>query len=186
MFMLYPIVLAVAIGRALGGRLENLSAVRLRWAGLAAAGLVAQVVLFWGPVSGAVGDVGPPIYVASSVLVLLVVLRNLRVAGLVLVAAGAASNLAAIVANGGYMPASPGALDALGWSPGSGYSNSREFAEPALGALGDVFALPSWLPLANVFSVGDVLIGVGVGIAIAWAMTRPVARPVVRSDNSPE
>ena len=30
-------------------------------------------------------------------------------------------------------------------------------AEPALGPLTDRFALPAWLPLANVFSVGDVL-----------------------------
>ncbi len=30
-----------------------------------------------------------------------------------------------------------------------------------LGFLGDIFALPRWLPLANIFSIGDVLIGVG-------------------------
>ena len=31
-------------------------------------------------------------------------------------------------------------------------------------------ALPSWLPFANVFSVGDVLIGIGVAVTIALAM----------------
>jgi len=30
--------------------------------------------------------------------------------------------------------------------------------------------LPSWLPLANVFSIGDVLIGVGVIVAIVLSM----------------
>ncbi len=34
-------------------------------------------------------------------------------------------------------------------------------AGTALPFLGDVFALPRPIPLANVFSVGDVLIGVG-------------------------
>ena len=30
-----------------------------------------------------------------------------------------------------------------------------------LGPLTDLFAMPAWLPMANIFSVGDVLIGVG-------------------------
>jgi len=39
--------------------------------------------------------------------------------------------------------------------------------------LTDIFALPRWMPLANIFSIGDVLIGIGVAIAIAAAMRRP-------------
>ena len=40
-----------------------------------------------------------------------------------------------------------------------------------------MFALPAWLPFANVFSVGDVLIGIGVAatIALAMRMQAPVA-----------
>ena len=34
---------------------------------------------------------------------------------------------------------------------------------PRLGFLGDVFAIPAGFPLANVFSIGDVLIVLGVG-----------------------
>ena len=37
----------------------------------------------------------------------------------------------------------------------------------------DIFALPSWLPFANVFSIGDVLIGLGIVAAIVIAMRRP-------------
>ena len=44
--------------------------------------------------------------------------------GMPLVALGAACNLAAILANGGYMPASPGALAALGKAAPTIYSNS--------------------------------------------------------------
>ena len=43
-------------------------------------------------------------------------------------------------------------------------------ADPALRPLTDIFALPTWIPFANVFSVGDVLIGVGVAIVIAVGM----------------
>ncbi len=60
-----------------------------------------------------------------------------------------------------------------------GYTNSIELAAPALRPLTDLFALPAWLPFANVFSVGDVLIGLGVATTIALAMRRstPAARP---------
>jgi hypothetical protein len=43
-------------------------------------------------------------------------------------------------------------------------------AQPALELLTDRFALPHWLPLANVFSVGDILIGAGVFALIVATM----------------
>jgi hypothetical protein len=150
----------------LGGRLDGLAEVRFRWAPLALLGLVVQIALFSGLVGERVGAVGPPIYVASTAAVL----RNLALPGLGVVALGAASNLAAIVANGGYMPASAAALAASGGGVSIGYSNSAIVASPALEPLTDVFALPAGLPLANVFSVGDVLIGIGVVVTIVAAM----------------
>jgi hypothetical protein len=48
---------------------------------------------------------------------------------------------------------------------------------PALEPLTDIFAIPASLPLANVFSIGDVLIGVGIVIVIAAAMRRPPETP---------
>ena len=84
---------------------------------------------------------------------------------------GGASNLIAICANGGYMPVSPGALQAMGRLPREGYTNSRLVDGVVLGPLTDLFAMPAWLPVANVFSVGDVLIGVGAAIAIVRRCT---------------
>ncbi len=170
MFILYAIPIGLLIGWVLAGRLAGLEAVRLRWAPVAIAGLVIQVVLFSGPVTERIGDAGIPLYVGSTLLVLAALLRNLRVAGLPLVALGALSNLAAIVANGGSMPASTDALAALGKSIGDEYSNSVLVSDPALAPLTDVFAMPRWMPMANVYSIGDVLIGIGIAIAIAWAM----------------
>ena len=175
MFMLYAVAAGLLIGLALRGRLDGLSAMRIHWAPLALAALLVQVALFSAPVSDSIGDAGALLYVGSSAVVLIVVLRNLGVTGLPIVAVGAACNLAAIVANGGWMPASPDALAQLGVSIGDGYSNSRAAVAPALAPLTDVFALPAWLPFANIFSVGDVLIGIGVAVAIVAAMRR--ARP---------
>lgn len=170
MFMLYAILIGLLIGWLLGGSLANLGMLRIRWAPLAVAGLLTQVVLFLGPVAERVGDLGMPVYVGSTAMVLVVVLRNLRVPGLVLVAAGALSNLLAIVANGGYMPASAAAMTFLGKAVNPGYSNSAVVDSPALAPLTDVYALPPFVPFANVFSIGDVLISIGVAVVIASAM----------------
>lgn len=173
MFILYAIPLGIAAGYLLGGRLERLGDLRFHWAWLAIGGLAVQVVLFSAPVAAIVGEWGPPIYVASTAAVLLAVVRNWRIPGLALVALGAACNLAAITANGGVMPVSPEAVAALGVEAAEGFSNSVVMTDPALRPLTDIFALPSWVPLANVFSVGDVLIGLGVAVVIALAMRRP-------------
>jgi hypothetical protein len=172
-FVLYAVVVGIVVGYALGGRLERIGSVGVRWPWLAFAALAVQVVLFLPRVGDALGPAAPAVYVASSLAVLVVILANVRIPGVALIAAGAASNLAAILANGGSMPASPDALASLGWTDGAGYSNSVVRPDAVLAPLTDVFALPAWLPLANVFSVGDVLIAVGLAVAIAWAMRRP-------------
>jgi len=170
MFMLYGVLGGLLLGRLTGGDIGNLSRASIRWAPLALIGLLAQVVLFLGPVAERIGDLGMPVYLASTAAVLVVVVRNARLPGFALIALGAGCNLAAIVGNGGYMPASAGALAALGKSIGSSYSNSALVASPHLQPLTDVFALPRWVPFANVFSIGDVLICMGVALAVVGLM----------------
>lgn len=170
MFPLYAVVVGIALGFVLGGRISNLGRLDLRWAPLAMLGLFVQLALFAEPVAGRIGSLGPPIYVASSALVLAALIRNLEIAGLKVVAVGAISNLGAIIANGGSMPASLDALAALGKSVGEGYSNSVEAVDPALAGLTDIYALPAWLPFANVFSIGDLFIGIGIAVAVCLAM----------------
>lgn len=177
MFILYAVPIGIVVGYLLGGRLDRLAELRFRWAPLALLGLAVQVALFSDPFATTVGAAGPPIYVASTVAVLIAVLRNLDIPGVPIVAYGAASNLIAIVANGGFMPASPEAVAAIG-GIAPGYSNSTTTSEPALGLLTDIFALPAWVPFSNVFSVGDVCIGLGVLVTIVVGMRSgaPVSR----------
>jgi hypothetical protein len=170
MFILYAVPLGLILGVLLGGRLADLGTIRFRWAGLALFGFAAQVILFSDPVTARVGDLGPPLYVASTALVFVAVLRNLAIRGMPLVAAGAASNLAAIVANGGYMPASPAAAAEMGRSTSDTYSNTAIVDSPVLAPLTDVIPLPQWLPFANIVSVGDILIAAGIVVVIAAAM----------------
>jgi hypothetical protein len=172
-FILFAVPVGVALGYLVGGRLDRLSELRFHWAWLAILGLVVQVVLFSGLADQLLGGgIGEAVYVASTAAVLLAVLRNLRIPGMALIALGAASNLAAIVANGGIMPTTPDAMAAAGLDPTEGFSNSAVVDDPALAPLTDVFALPPWLPFHNVFSVGDVLIAVGIVAVIALGMRR--------------
>jgi uncharacterized protein DUF5317 len=176
-FILSGVVLGLVAGFLLGGRLGGLATVRFRLGWLAIVALAIQVILFSALGDGLAADVRRVIYVGSTALVGIVVLANLRLTGVPLVALGAALNLAAILANGGSMPADPAALASLGMTA-EGNTNSVVLAAPALAPLTDVFAMPAWMPFSNVFSVGDVLIGIGVAVAIAAAMRsdrRPVA-----------
>jgi len=170
MFILYAVLIGVVAGFLTGGRLSGLATIQLKWSWVILAGLVVQIVLFSEPVSARIGSLGPLVYVASTAVVIGAVLANRAITGMLIVALGAASNVAAIVANGGYMPADPAALTALGAAHPTAYSNSTIVPDPALAPLTDIFALPAWVPFANVFSIGDVLIGIGVVVVIVTAM----------------
>ena len=171
MFVL-AVPIGILVGFLLGGRIDGLGRLRIRWAGLAVAGLLGQVLVFSDAVALRAADLVPPLYVTSTVAVLVAVLVNIRVPGMALVALGAVLNLAAILANGGYMPADPGALALAGLETTGVHLNSVADAEPALKPLTDIYALPAGTPLANVFSVGDVLLGIGIAWVIAAAMRR--------------
>lgn len=177
MTILYAIPAGIVVGFLLRGHLDGLLALRFRWAWLAIGGLLVQVVLFTEFGDQLAGDLGPVVYVGSTIAVLLALLRNVRLPGLAIAAVGSLLNLAAIVANGGYMPADAAALAAAGFSGPGDHTNSVVLAQPALRPLTDIFAIPAGVPLANVFSVGDVLIAVGVAWAIAAAMRQPTAPP---------
>jgi len=164
------IPIGIVAGWLVGGRLERLGEIRFRWAPLAVLGLLAQVLLFSGLVDGLSAGAVAILYVGTTAAVFVALLRNVRMSGLPIVAVGAFSNLAAITANGGVMPADPAALTAAGLDPTTGPTNSAVLADPALRPLTDIFAIPAAIPLANVFSIGDALIGVGLVVAIAVAM----------------
>lgn len=181
MFILYAILIGLLAGLIVGGKASGIGEIRFRWGWVAALGFGAQVILFSAPVTERIGSLGVPIYVGSTALVLAALIRNASVPGLWIVALGALSNMAAIATNGGYMPAAPGALAALGRGQETVYSNSTILAHPAFEPLTDMFAIPRGIPYANVFSVGDVLIGLGVVIAIVVAMKRAAGPDRVRS-----
>jgi Family of unknown function (DUF5317) len=168
-FILYAIPIGIVAGYLIGGRLDNLGHVRFRLGWVAVIALAIQLVLFSAVADGWPAELVRGGYVGSTALVLAVVIANIRLTGVPLVVLGALSNLVAVVANGGAMPAGAGALAALGFGVG-GHTSSIALEHPAFEPLTDVYAMPAWMPMANIFSVGDVVIGIGVVVAIAAAM----------------
>jgi hypothetical protein len=180
MLLLYAIVIGLLAGRLAGGRVRHLEAVHLTWWGLALVGLAVQLVLFAPPVAERIGAAGTAIYVASTLAVLAALFRNLDQPGFTLIAIGAIANLIPVLANGGAMPSDPSAWLALTGSaelPTAAFSNSVLIGpETNFPFLGDVFVLPRPWPLANVFSIGDVLIGIGA----VWFLVRAMRGPSER------
>ena len=172
MFMLWAIPIGLILGALASGRMDGLLGLGFRWAPLAVGGLLVQIVLFSAFGDRLAGDLGPAIYVLSTLAVFVAVARNWRLTGMIVVAAGALSNLIAITANGGFMPAAQEALDIAGFGGPGDHTNSVVLANPAVRPLTDIYALPAGVPLANVFSVGDILIGLGIVIVIVAAMRR--------------
>lgn len=101
---------------------------------------------------------------------------NRRVGGVLIVGAGAVINGVVIAINGGTLPANAAAVEAAGLERDGGFANSAVLENPILPWLGDMFAWPAPMPLANVYSVGDVLIVVGVFVA-AWVGSRRIGAP---------
>jgi len=73
------------------------------------------------------------------------------------------------------MPADPAALAAAGLLDrgGDAFLNTAPRTGAPLQFLGDNWVTPTWLPFANVVSLGDLLIGTG---AAAWLITTMRAR----------
>jgi Family of unknown function (DUF5317) len=169
-------VLAVLTVPLTGGDLRRLSTIPIRHAWAIWVALGVQTALVWAP--DALPDgVARAAHLGTYAVAGWFAWSNRHLPGVWLMALGGALNLIAIVANGGVMPASPSAWERAGYSLEDGFANSQVRANAPLGFLGDVFAVPDGWPFANVFSVGDIVIVIGIGwLAHRWCR-RPDADP---------
>jgi hypothetical protein len=170
MLLLWSLPLGILIGYLRGGRLAPLAQIELRGAWLVLLALAIQLLIF------PLGAREPLIpfgteyfHLASYALLLGFVVLNWREWGIVAMGVGLLLNLLVIIANGGYMPTTPDRLEAAGLfdaaerlrQMGTYANNTLRDPDTPLWFLGDVFYAPSWVPFANVFSVGDLLLALG-------------------------
>jgi len=107
------------------------------------------------------------IHIMSYLILLAFIILNFKVTGIAILGLGTLSNAIAIVANGGFMPnplVPPGIVfdNVIGISP-----------ESRLLFLSDILSAPEWLPLPSAFSIGDVLIVVGMFLYLLINSRKP-------------
>jgi len=185
MLLLLPPLLAVVLATLRGGSPRALAALPIRGGGVILAALAVQIALYLPPVraSALVVHAGGTFYVASLGLALVGALRNRDLGPAVWVATlGLTLNALVIVANGGYMPVNVAALRAA-----QGQVRVHEIADARLfnnthlaGPLTRLAPLSDVIPVrlvggaGNVYSVGDLLLAVGIA-ALVYRVARPHA-----------
>jgi hypothetical protein len=185
--MFIPLVLGASllIALARGGRVTNLAQIPLHHIGLLFTPLLIQLVAF-----SPIGDMlvaGTPLaqylYATSLAVAALALAFNRHLPGVVWIAAGLALNAIAIFANGGFMPVAASAREFAGLPP----LTDRDLNvisttdSTRLPFLTDILPLPAFLPFANVFSIGDVLVTVG-GVIFIQSIVPPTRRTEPQAD----
>ena len=166
MLLLFFLLAAIVTVPLTGGSLRALAELRFRHTWLLVAALGTQVWLIARP--------GPQTVLLTTLelgaypLGVAFLWVNRDIPGFKVISLGAAMNFAAIAANGGIMPAADHAVALAGLPTDWGglYANSAPIPHPSLLVLGDIFAVPSSLPYANVFSIGDLVVVIGAGIGV--------------------
>jgi hypothetical protein len=185
MILLALVPLALVFSLIFGGKLRQLAQAQIAYSPLILLVLGAQVAIFsswWQDSIGHIAWLTASLYSLSMLLLLIVIWYNRRLPGIVILGVGLLLNATVILANGGHMPASLAALKLAGIAEtrtafeALHANNSGLISEGTpLWFLGDVFAVPRQWPLANIFSVGDVLIAAGAAWFV-WANMR-IQRP---------
>ncbi len=188
--ILIALCLALLLGLAVvGGRVSNLASVDVKWGWLAPLAFLMQAYLIFFPADRAGGLLSARslLLAASHILLLAVVWRNRRLAGVKLIGLGLLLNFLVMVVNGGFMPITPEALVQIGYDGNAsqletGYIVGRTknvVAEPgdaALWFLSDLLVIPRPFPIPAVLSVGDLLIVTGMFFFLRDAMFLHKAR----------
>lgn len=170
--MILPALLlpALLLSFLVGGRIERLAQVEFKRGYLVLIALGTQMLIFssWGEGWAEILAWRSALYLLSLLLLIVAFWLNRRVPGMALLGVGLLLNSAVILANEGRMPVALEALKAAGMADSRAEFESMPSANSTLMGentplwfLGDIFAVPKQIPLANVFSVGDVLVGLG-------------------------
>lgn len=177
MILPFFVLLTIVSVPLAGGRLSRLADLRVRAVGAVLVAIALQVVIIE-VVQRAIPHVlASSLHLFSYALAVWFVVANRRIRGLWIVALGGALNLVAITLNHGVMPASPAAARAAGIVKSVGqFENSAPTPGARIWFLGDVFAVPQRFPMANVFSVGDVVLVIGLGVVLHAACDSRLAR----------
>jgi hypothetical protein len=179
MFIFVILVVAILIALLRGGKIVYLADLNMKWRGLILVGFLIQILIFnnvWQN-NAALKDKTALAYIFSLCLLMIALAKNHAISGMIIITFGFFLNAIAISLNGGYMPASLGALITAGMSPlapGETNNNSIGVGPATLVTfLGDIFAIPKGFIFPNVFSIGDLIISIGAVYLLQKTMVKP-------------
>lgn len=182
------LVFAVAVGLAatfVRARIKKrkLRQISPRWEWLVFISVLPQILIFYVRGSGRFvpESVIPYIQVLSMLGLITFTAINIRISSFWVIGVGLLSNFAAIIANKGWMPISVETLGKLHpelppdhWIVGQrlGSSKDRILTEDTtnLGFLSDTIPVPSWISYKFAFSIGDVILSIGI-ILLLWSLS---------------
>lgn len=191
--LLAGIALGLIAGLLAGGRLTNLTEVRLRWMAV----IFLAVVVRYGTEAALSRDIPGaealriPLLVAAYAILLVGLWVNRRQPGLAIAFVGTLSNAVVIAVNGGHMPLWEPSLAAAGLTPADLVGPLHTLLPPAidasflahLGPLADVIPIP--IPLVrNVASIGDVVISLGLGFFLFATVLRTPAEATTEEEGA--
>lgn len=142
--------------------------------------MIPQILAFFVPATGRFfsQEAASIVLVASQTGLLIFVWSNRHHKAFWILGLGLVLNLAAIVGNGGLMPISPSTLGQLvpdrppeSWQVGERLVGTKDIVLPEaqmrLSWLADRFVTPPWYPQPTAFSLGDIVIALGV-FSLFW------------------
>ena len=174
------IALGLVLGLLLGGKIERLAAIQLRYLPLL---FLAVIVRFGTELALGMGipiveTLRVPLLALAHGLLLFTLWHNRWYPGLALALVGVAANAIAIMANGGYMPVWGPAFEASGLEPPLDsvlhYRLDADLGAEFLlraGPLGDIIPIP-FPPFQNVASIGDLFLTAGLGFFLFATLLR--------------
>ena len=191
--LLAPTLIAFVAAWASGGALRDIFSTRVRGWPLILAAFAVELLLYNPPLDAQPWAlvVGPLIWVVTRLVLLYVAVLNWRTPGVLrwawlLMALGVGLNTVVVVLNGGHMPQSVEAAASIRGARAYEFDTTRLHNIVPLGPdtklawLSDVIPEPAWLPRANVLSIGDVLLALGMA---AWVFL--ASRPGVSWSETP-
>jgi hypothetical protein len=179
MFLIGAVAIGILIGFAMGGRINHLPELRLRFLWLVAIAIIIQLAIF--PLFSSrplVPYLTSQLHLASYGILFVFFIINYRVWPMLIIAIGSICNLVVISLNQGRMPSSVHALARAGQPEIAAKVATNGFMgnvvlmseNTKLNELGDWLYLPGCMPFSTAFSIGDLLIAVGLVVLIIYGM----------------